>query len=261
MSKAITSREYKLMLKVERFENLELGVKEFWGEVMALAEKQEGTIPEPDQDEIVERQTWYLDTAGFDLRTHHKFVLRLRKEKRKTVKGEKEKNNKRKYKVTLKYRDPIREESARQKLCVSQKVKDSVRKKDIKTKFEKDILPSKSIFSHSTSVEQKKLPDLGNINEVVAFFPGIKTLGFPGETPIETVNGFKAYELAYRVGKLDFTGTVNACLSFWYPSEEKEGLPLAAEFSFDYDSEVKGRNNLIPKWCKQPIDFLRLCRS
>jgi hypothetical protein len=45
MNKPITSREYKLMLNADRFENLEPGVKEFWGKVMALAEKQGGTIP------------------------------------------------------------------------------------------------------------------------------------------------------------------------------------------------------------------------
>jgi hypothetical protein len=74
------------------------------------------------------------------------------------VKGVKENNEKRKYKVTLKYRDPNREESARQNASVSKTVKDRVRKKDIETKFEKDILPSKHMFSHSTSVKQKNRP-------------------------------------------------------------------------------------------------------
>jgi hypothetical protein len=35
------------------------------------------------------------------------------------------------------------------------------------------------MFSNSTSVKQKELPDLSNINEVVAFFPGLEKLEIP----------------------------------------------------------------------------------
>jgi hypothetical protein len=39
------------------------------------------------------------------------------------------------------------------------------------------------MFSNSASVKQKELPDLSNINEVVAFFPGLEKLEIPKETP------------------------------------------------------------------------------
>jgi len=258
LNRPITSREYKLMLNINQFENLEQGVKDFWGEVMSLVKKQKGTIPEPDQDEILERQTWYLDTPGFKLRGCHKFVLRLREEKKKTVKGVEEEIKKRKNKITLKYRSPNRKESAKQDVSVSQKVKDMVREKDIETKFEEDVLPAKRMFSHSTSVKQKELPDLSNINEVVAFFPDLEKLEIPKETPIETVNGRKVFELAYRVGQIDFGGTVKACLSFWYSSAKKNGLPLVAEFSFDYESEVvEGEEQFNPKMVEKTEQFFK----
>ncbi len=119
------------------------------------------------------------------------------------------------------------------------------------------MLPAKRMFSHSTSVEQKELPDLSNINEVVAFFPDLEKLEIPTETLIETVNDRKVYELAYKVGQIDFGGAVKACLSFWYSSAEKKGLPLVAEFSFDYDSEVEGQEQFNPKMAEKTEQFFK----
>ena len=42
LRKPITSREYKLMLMVERFENRQQGIKDFWCMVKCMAQEQGG---------------------------------------------------------------------------------------------------------------------------------------------------------------------------------------------------------------------------
>lgn len=222
-NRPITSREYKLMLNADRFKDRRQGVLAFWNLVHFLVTKQNGVIIEP-QNEEKRRRTSYLDTVGLDLHQHG-FALRLRQE-----------SEQEEYKVTLKYRGPDRYISANQDLSSSE---------EGKTKFEEDILPPLiSKFAHSTTVEFKTPPDLANVNKMVGLFPGLKTLNLPGDTSVETVNGFEAYEIVHHVGKIRFNEEllVKASLSFWYwlaegePAPPEDRFPLVAEFSFDYDA-------------------------
>jgi hypothetical protein len=225
-NRPVISREYKLILNADRFQNRGQGIETFWNLVESLLTKQGGQIRQR-QDEEKIRRTWYLDTPGLDFRRRD-FVLRVREETEEVNK---------KFKMTLKYRTSDRYVSASQNLVTTGKGK---------YKFEEDILPPfTSKFSHSTSVKQVETPRLFNIEQVVGLFPGIAALNLANDTPIEQVNGFEAHEVAHWVGQFKFEQKpiVKACLSFWYLMGDKDGLPLIVEFSFDYDAPEETKDD------------------
>lgn len=225
----ITSREYKLMLQVDRFQDREAGSKAFWNLVEFLVKKQGGQVEDKQNKQKHEetRKTWYLDTNGSSLRQQG-FVLRVRSEG----------DEKEKYKITLKYRSPDRYLSASQNMSTSAEGK-------TKTKFEEDIIPQfTSKFSHSTSVYADKLPDLGDLKKVANLFPGLKKMPFDEGMEVTIVNGFKAREIFRKVAKLKFEEEpiVKAGLNFWYLLGEADEIPLVGEFSFDYGLLKNGIN-------------------
>jgi hypothetical protein len=133
------------------------------------------------------------------------------------------------FQINLKHRDPDRYISAAQDLSSPQAGK---------TKFEEDILPPfVSKFSHSASVKTNSMPDLGSMQKVTAFFPGLKKLNIGGNTAVKTINDFKAVEVVRKLCKFQFGAPpiVKASLSFWYLTEKTSDWPLVGEFSFDYD--------------------------
>ena len=216
-NRPVTSREYKLMLNVERFKNREEGSRAFSHLIKFLIEKEGGKIIE-EQDKKETRQTSYLDTTELALRQHG-FTLRLREE----ADG---------CQVTLKYRSPDRYLAAAQD--VSSPLADE-------TKFEEDILPPfVSKFSHSTSVRKVSPADLTDMQQITKLFPSLEKLEL-GNAVIKPVGNFKAAEVVRKLCKFQFndTSTIKACLSFWYLTKEEDDWPLVAEFSFDYDAPDK----------------------
>ncbi|MFC1713944.1 hypothetical protein ACFL6S_09755 [Candidatus Poribacteria bacterium] len=231
-NRPITSREYKLILKVDQFGNLKKGSKDFWDMVKSLVKDQGGKDVE-EQGDVKTRRTWYRDTPEYDLRNNG-FVLRLREES----------DEAEKYKITLKYRSPDRYLSAGQ----------SIKTNGGERKFEEDIIRGfVSKFSNSVSVRKNKLPKLNNMGKVVKLFSGLEVPGILVDTPIETVShGFEAHEMVIWLGQFRFGSKpkVKVCLSFWYPHAEEAGddeTPLIGEFSFDYDipkKELPKKNGL-----------------
>lgn len=152
----VTSREYKLILNVDRFKDREQGAQIFYGLVEVLIKKTGGTIVEKQNNEEEKRRTSYLDTPDLTLRQHG-FALRLREEA---------KDNE--FQINLKYREPDRYISAAQDLSGPQAGK---------TKFEEDILPPfVSKFAYSTSIKTDAKPDLSSMEKAIAIFPGLKRL-------------------------------------------------------------------------------------
>jgi hypothetical protein len=221
-NRPVTSREYKLMLNVDRFRDRGQASQEFFDLVDFLVGKEEGKVKrEQDTEEQNEerRRTSYLDTP--ELALHQQgFALRLREEGDGTGR----------FQINLKYRDPDRYVSAAQDVSSPQADE---------TKFEEDILPPfTSKFSHSTSIEGDTLPELGSMKQVIDLFPGLEDLGIDGDAAIKTVNDFEALEVVRKLCTFKFGGspTIKASLSFWYLPEGDEGWPLVGEFSFDYDA-------------------------
>jgi hypothetical protein len=213
----VTSREYKLMLNVDRFKDREQASQEFLSLLDFLVSKEGGSVVEV-QNEEERRQTSYLDTPERAL--HQKgFALRLREED----------DDEQEFQINLKYRASDRYISAAQDLSSTQ---------EGKTKFEEDILPPfVSKFSHSISIETDRAPELGTMNKVMDLFPGLRELDIDENTPVETVNDFKVLEVDRKLCKLEFDEDpeIKASLSFWYLTGEEDEWPLVGEFSFDYD--------------------------
>jgi hypothetical protein len=231
-NRSITSREYKLALNVDRFTNRKEGAQHFW-KLLAFLVPQAGFVVYCEQEEEVRRDTWYLETLGFELQRHG-FNLRVRK-------NEEEPH----YKITLKHRNADRYISAGQDVSCPQ-----AKKKGFK--FEEDILPPFiSKFSHSVSLELNELPSLTTVSEAAQLFPGLGALGIPPTTPLAKANDFTAHEVVRWIGQLAPGNTpiapgspppdfiVKVCLNFWYLiGQEDDELPLIAEFSFDYDANA-----------------------
>jgi hypothetical protein len=213
----VTSREYKLMLNVDRFKDREQASQEFLSLLDFLVGKERGSVVE-EQNEEERRQTSYLDTPEGALHQQG-FALRLREED----------DDEESFQINLKYRASDRYISAAQNLSSPQ---------DGKTKFEEDILPPfVSKFSHSTSIKTDEDPELGTIGKVMDLFPGLRELDIDENTPVETVNDFKVLEVDRKLCKLKFDEEpiIKASLSFWYLTGEEDEWPLVGEFSFDYD--------------------------
>lgn len=224
MNFPVTSREFKLMLNVDRFQDRAAGAAAFWELVEFIVVKKEGGQIIKKQDEEESRITSYLDTPGARLRQHG-LILRLREESATKIN------------TNLKYRSPDHYLSA---------LRDVSSPKADENKFEEDILPPHaSKYSKSTRVKFKADPAIKSVGDVVALFPGVKSLAIPEETPIETLNGFKAHEVARKIGQFSFGGPeIKAALSFWYLLGVPNELPIVGEFSFDYEAAPTGAGEL-----------------
>jgi hypothetical protein len=217
-NRPVTSREYKLMLNVDRFKDREQASQEFLSLLGFLVSKERGRVVE-EQNEEERRQTSYLDTPERALHQRG-FALRLREEDDEDEDG---------FQINLKYRASDRYISAAQDLSSPQ---------DGETKFEEDILPPFiSKFSHSTSIDTDEEPELDTMEKVMDLFPSLRELDIDENTAVETVNDFKVLEVARKLCKLKFDDapTIKASLSFWYLTREEDEWPLVGEFSFDYD--------------------------
>ena len=190
-NRPITSREYKLLLNTERFRDRIAGARLFWRMLEFLVRNQgSDVIPVeagPDKDTELHRTTWYLDTPGFELQRAN-VTLRLRDEV-----GEKKR-----FKITLKYRMPDRYTAAG---CDPTPNPQQVKKPDIK--FEEDVIPPfVSKFSYSASFRTDELPRIETIQDAVELFPSLAQHSIPPVTPIQIVNGFRAHEVMHYIGKL-----------------------------------------------------------
>ena len=90
---------------------------------------------------------------------------------------------------------------------------------------------------------------MDKIEDVLILFPGLKQLDLQEHTRLQIVNDFKAYEIACKLGYLDFTEgkmQVKTVLNFWYLLNPQKHAPLGefpllVELSFSYDALEKGR--------------------
>lgn len=234
-NRPVTSREYKLMLNVDRFREREQGAQIFLTLIEFLIQKEGGTIIEK-QTQEERRRTSYLDTPELALRQQG-FALRLREEANATD-G---------FQLNLKYRSSDRYISATQDLSSSTG----------KIKFEEDLLPPfVSKFSHSTSIKTTAKPDVSSIEKLTTLFPGLKQLTLDGKTAVKTINNFTASEVVRKLCKFQFgePPIIKASLSFWYLKEDNSDWPLVGEFSFDYDAPDSGAGDRLEMFPSKAVD-------
>ena len=231
MNKPITSREYKLILNADRFKDRQPGTDDFVKLITRLVEKLGGKLEKKLKEKA--RQIYYLDTIGLAL-YQQGFILRVREEPPDVAK------------ITLKYRHTDRYLSASQDLSTADKGD---------SKFEEDILANAaSKFSHAVSIK-KKTPwsvnnDIKTLDDVIQLFPGLKVLDSCNKAKVQIVNDFKADEIAYELGYIEFDQgqtKIKTVLNFWY-LDKQDRFPLIVEFSFGYDALI---NEAVPNQLEQ----------
>jgi len=226
MANKITSREYKMILSSDRFDDREKGISEFMDIVRLLADQLGARVEERDSVEV--RRTSYLDTPAFHL-DQAGFALRIRFEE-----------DDGRYKIALKHRTPDRYLAASKDVTSPRHAKNGA-------KFEEDILPKfRSLFSQSNAIWFDDLPKLDTFGRLAKLFPGLKDLEIDTKERLVTVNGFEAHEVFHKLCKLKFETKPNVKLglSFWYHTPDSE-WPLIAECAFDYETE-KGDDFPVP---------------
>jgi hypothetical protein len=228
----IKSREYKMMLNVDRFNPRIDGCNRFIKLVSFLIKEKFGGTITPQSGQLIpvkelvvtkeiHRKVSYLDTPDLTLRQQG-FSLRLRDNQLITPTSN---PPDKKLQLTLKYRSSDRYLSAAQDISGSS------------PKLEEDIAPPfMSKFSHSGSIKENEFPPLQTIGQIVEFFPELSLLHIPANTPVEPINGFIAHEvvLEYSIFKFEEQTKIEPSLSFWYFLDDKDELPLVGEFSFAY---------------------------
>jgi hypothetical protein len=232
----VTSREYKILLNSNRFTNSSNGVEQFIEFIQKQTVRLGGEFI--DYRESLKRKTWYLDTNDAKLKKHG-YILRIRDDE----------DSKKRFKITLKYRNPDRYIAASEALTIISPNKS-------KYKFEEDILPPfKSNYSCSSVVSKNQLPELGKIKKLLKLFPNLEKLEVDEDARIFSPNKFKAYETTYWIGAINFGDNipVKCCLNFWHKAAGRKGLPLVAEFSFDYDSNQTQDNDSLEKYCESTV--------
>lgn len=236
-NKPLTSREYKIILNSNRFPNLflENGITPSDPKYMFAKLIQDniqyigGTVVW--ENEIFHRETSYLDTNQWDLKSID-HIVRLRFEPDKNI-----------FKLTFKYRS--------NDIFKSSFVNVSTKYKNSEEKFEEDITSNLNKFSSSCSIELKEKPVIKTLKDIIKFFPGIEksvdeNLGIPLTTPVNIVNGFVGKEICVHLFTASFSKNENFpvvkfCLSFW---NDKSDIPVASEFSFDFDFPEKTNNEV-----------------
>jgi hypothetical protein len=230
------------MLRADHFRKRKRGADAFWKLVEFLIQERQDNESSRQPDDERHRLTWYLDTPGTELRNRG-YALRARED----LDDDGQSDG---FKVTLKFRSPDRYVAASKDMTCTEKIKEG------DDKFEEDILPPfSSKFARSVSFKTDEEPDLSRMDKVVGTFPGLSELRILPETPVDVVNGFRAYEISHRIGQLRFVHMVEfafgldepeflvkCCLNYWYLQKGDE-WPLAAEFSFDFDLPERLRGN------------------
>ena len=222
----VGSREYKIMLKADRFAGDEAAAlkaaTEFWREgVRVFGPAVLFTSGNLDQVKA-KRLIRFFDTTSQHF-NRNAYIFRERAD----LDGKERE-------VTLKFRHPDRYISADRDMGAAKGTK-------AKTKFEEDIKPPfQHLFSFSTSQVIPPDQNITKIKDVLRLYPGLtKSLkGFSDEEPLSLVDDFTAREIvvsgaSMKLGK-KHNVSAGCVLVLWYDHAESNGNSVVAEFSFKY---------------------------
>lgn len=233
--KIIGSREYKIMLKAEKFNGNEPTLLEaarsFWnGFQQAIHELVIDT--DGNLDKITKRRTIrFYDTDACRLR-NNAYVFRERVD---IENGMRE--------VTLKFRHPDR-------YIAQDRDMDAGDVKEGKTKFEEDIKPTfehkppfLTLYSFSTKQKISASKKLNKMKDPVKLFPGLqnKLDNYDEDEAIKIVGPFTARELVITGADFQISDApkleAECALVVWYNNEGDHTQPKLVEFSYKYEDK------------------------
>ena len=228
--KAVTSREYKVMLRRNRFTGDEAQLLKAGGEFRRdLKKAVKGIVIDGDLARIkVRRLIRFYDTAGRHL-IAGQYIFRERHD---PTRDERE--------VTLKFRHPDRYIAEDRDMDAAAGAGDG-EGNAARTKFEEDIkAPFVSLYSFSTTLHIAREKKLNKLKDVGRMFPDIvnRLNDFPDGKALVVVNGFTAKELVIVGASLQLAKTPDMAaecgLIVWYDDARSDNKPVAVEFSFRY---------------------------
>jgi hypothetical protein len=223
----VISREYKIMLRADRFNGDEAQAiqiaSQFWHQ-FAEAIKDQALAIEGDLTTVDKRRTIrFYDTQTTHLRQSD-YVFR---ERCNVDTGERE--------VTLKFRHPDR-------YIAQDRNMDADRRDSGKSKFEEDIKPPFiKLYSFSTKQPVDDSYRLRSLQDSLKLYPGLAADldGLREDDHLQVVGDFTAYELVLEGGTFqvrnDPREDAECALVLWYDQGEKDDTPVVAEFSFKYE--------------------------
>jgi hypothetical protein len=228
-NKSIGSREYKIMLKAEKFKGKEKELLKtagkFWSDfkpdMSDFVIDTNGKL-----NEIKKRRTIrFYDTDMARLRNNN-YVFRERTD---LETGQRE--------VTLKFRHPDR-------YLTQDRNMDAKKPKKGESKFEQDIKPPfLSLYSFSTKQEISSSKNLNKMNDPVGLFPDLenKLNNYQKDEQLNKVGQFTARELVITGADFQISASpkleAECALIVWYQNKGSHTKPLLVEFSFKYESK------------------------
>ena len=229
MAQNVVSREYKVMLRKEKFvgsqDDLLKQAAKFWNVFKDLIKDivfdTDGSLDKVEKQRTIR----FYDTEDLRLRKNN-YIFRERVDL-KTKKRE----------VTLKFRHPDRYISQDRDM-------DAADKKKGETKFEEDIkLPFIKLYSFSTKQPISDGKSLNKLNDPGKLYPDLKQQlkSYQGNESIEVVGDFTAREIViegadFQIGKKPKVKAECALIA-WYDKAGKKDRPVVVEFSFKYEND------------------------
>lgn len=220
----IQFREYKLLLKAERFPG-EDSFHEFWRLVHHTA-KSLG-IDSSKQSRAREsriREVLFYDTPRFDLYNHH-LIIRKR-----TLyhHGWLEKE----HRVAIKFRHPDRALAEAQAIRPAQPLAYRIRFKEELLQERDRIGGMRSIFSHACVLDSPGISFARPAAELQALFPVFANLPIDPQAPVDMVNQLAIEEVFEDIGEIYFGDKVTGAATVAVWRNRATQTPLIAEFAF-----------------------------
>jgi len=221
----ITNREFKLLLKPERFLTRK-NLGEF-NDLLAASAAQLKVRYEPfDSFDSQMRIVQFYDTDAEDLRKN-KLIFRIRQVRDGGWPDES-------WEVTFKCRAPD--------FATAAAFDSSSKFPQQKKRFKEEILRGESpgtmsnIYSNNCILESPQLDVTVPLGKMAEAFPHVKTLGLDGNMTLSIVHGAKIFELEAKLGNLFFGHhtTATATLAVWARPSTDKFVPLVAEFGWSY---------------------------
>jgi hypothetical protein len=225
MKQIVVSREFKVMLKPERFFGSRAKVlvqaRRFWQSfrdaTSHLTLHSRGNLGDPQEPTIVR----FYDTTDHCLYSSD-YILRERVGTD-TAKG----------KVTLKFRHPDRY------ICADRDM--TGHEENSETKFEEDIkLPFQTLYSFSTTQRIRSGNALNRLRDLFGLYPGLEKQlrRFEKGAKLQIVRDFVAEEIVITGAVFGIRRNPKAeaecALIVWYDKQDKKNRPVVVEFSFRY---------------------------
>jgi hypothetical protein len=220
----VTHREFKLLLKPEKFPNRR-ALLEFNERLQQAATKLGVEYESVESIDSLLRIVQFYDTKAEDLRKN-KLIFRIRQIRQGGWPDES-------WELTFKCRAPDYEKAAGFNT-------DTTMTKLQKKKFKEEVIRGEgagsmaSIFSNNVIVEYPEIKPDFPMSRLANALPHLKTLGLNMDEPLSIVAGAKVFEIQCTLGNLSFRHgvTAHATLAVWARPVPDRFEPLVAEFGF-----------------------------